>query len=116
MQGSLLFPSSTRYNARHAAVMAFQLEEVRSILKRLAGIVEDLWIEREALRSMLTSEYGARSETIASFVQHKKTDAKMRAQAHENFAKIWAALNQHGSEAFLKQSIEEGQPKRGKPN
>lgn len=95
--------------------MPDDFSKVRELLRQFAEMMENMWIEREAMRNVLMGFFGASPETIDESLKIAKEQPEMREMARKAFAGMHKALEQESLD-ILAQEMLEKLPNTGKPN
>jgi hypothetical protein len=95
--------------------MPLDFEKVRDIVRQLAKMAEDMWIERESMKITLHQVCGFPKETIEESLAIAKKSEEMRAEAHQAFSGMWKALEDASFEIVAEELMKDP-PSNDKPN
>jgi len=85
------------------------------MLRKLCTELEDLWIEKEAYRNFILMMGTANFDYLDALKTGSLADPVIRSQTHEQFAEMWAALDEAGISAWYEDLLRQ-HPVRGKPS
>jgi hypothetical protein len=83
-------------------------------MSQITDLMEDLWIERQGLRSVLAN-HGFSPEQFLEIEKAAKKDTDLRNQARRAFAQMRASFEKAGTLALI-EGLAELPPPSGEPN
>lgn len=91
------------------------IAEVRLVLKKIADMLEDLWIEREAFKLVLNRQNGTPYQQLDEIAKSAKSDPELRERARQAFSQMRSNIEETGLTALIEE-LSQGPPPAGKPN